>query len=650
MRRGWFVVSLALGIAVAAPRAWAQSSGAPPFEQNIDMQQFRPAPGPNNFLTLPGSRVSGSGQVSLGAWVNYGYRPFTIFNANCPNADNDVGCTRGGVRSRPVEHLATLDLMATVTLARRVQLGLTLPLSMASGQAINPNTAYPLNDTATRTAFALGDPRIEAKVRITGEGMQGFALGVTAFGTVPTGRFTGGENHFLADGTPSLGARALADYRRGRFAALATLGVLWRPETLQLLSTAVGTRLLWGVGVGVDATPRLTLLAEVFGSNDFTASQQANPVEGNLAARYTVGDIALTLGGGTGFQRGAGAPVARGFLGFVWAPQRSDGDGDGVYDQFDRCPTEVEDRDGYEDDDGCPDDDNDGDGLPDPTDRCPDEAEDRDQFQDQDGCPDPDNDNDGVPDGYDSCPREPEDRDGDNDDDGCPDNDRDRDGIVDDNDRCPTDPEDMDGFNDADGCPEPDNDGDGIPDVNDQCSDQPETRNGVDDNDGCPDDVPDRDRDGIPDDRDRCPNEPETFNNLQDDDGCPENTAALVALEGGQIALRDAINFAQGSDRIVGGASFRVLDALVAFLNFHPEIAAVEIQAHTDDRGDARENRALATRRALAVKAYLVDHGIRADRLSTLGVGPDRPIASNDTAEGRARNRRIEFHVVSPRP
>jgi len=649
MQRGWYV-ALALGMTVAAPRVWAQSSGAPPFDQNIDMQQFRPAPGPNNLLTVAGSRVSGSGQVSLGAWGNYGYRPFTIFNASCPNAENDEGCARGGVRSRPIEHIATLDLMATVTIAQRLQLALTLPLTVAAGQAINPVTAYPLNGTETRTGFALGDPRLEAKVRITGEGMHGFSFGAMAFGTIPTGQFTGGENRFVADGTPSLGARAIGDFRRGRFTAVANLGVVWRPETLQLLSTSVGTRLLWGAGVGVDATPRIAFLGEVYGSNDFSALQQANPVEGNLAVRYAVGDIALTLGGGTGFQRGAGAPVARAFLGFTWAPQRSDTDGDGVYDQFDRCPAELEDRDGFDDLDGCPEDDNDGDGIPDATDRCPDEAEDRDQFQDQDGCPDRDNDNDGVPDGYDSCPREPEDRDGDHDEDGCPDNDRDRDGVPDETDRCPTDPEDVDGFQDTDGCPEPDNDGDGVPDVSDQCSDQPETMNGVDDADGCPDNVPDRDRDGISDDRDRCPNDPETFNNTQDDDGCPENTAALATLENGQVVLHEAINFAQGSDRIVGGASFRVLDAVVAMLTFHPEVAAVEIQAHTDDRGDARENRAISARRATAVKAYLVDHGIRAERLSTMGVGPDRPLTTNDTAEGRARNRRIEMHVVGARP
>ena len=97
-----------------------------------------------------------------------------------------------------------------------------------------------------------------------------------------------------------------------------------------------------------------------------------------------------------------------------------DRDRDGVLDLDDRCPEELEDRDGYRDTDGCPDADNDRDGIPDLTDRCPDAPEDADGFEDGDGCPEPDNDLDGIPDAYDQCPRTPEDRDGFEDQDGCP--------------------------------------------------------------------------------------------------------------------------------------------------------------------------------------------------------------------------------------
>jgi OOP family OmpA-OmpF porin len=138
-------------------------------------------------------------------------------------------------------------------------------------------------------------------------------------------------------------------------------------------------------------------------------------------------------------------------------PGPKDSDGDGLNDDVDKCPQEAEDKDGFQDDDGCPDPDNDGDGVADASDKCPTDPEDKDGFQDEDGCPDPDNDNDGIPDAADKCPNEAEDK---------------------------------DGFQDEDGCPDPDNDGDGVPDATDKCPDKPETKNGFEDEDGCPDEIP----------------------------------------------------------------------------------------------------------------------------------------------------------------
>jgi OOP family OmpA-OmpF porin len=98
-----------------------------------------------------------------------------------------------------------------------------------------------------------------------------------------------------------------------------------------------------------------------------------------------------------------------------------DTDGDGIPDSIDKCPNEPEDKDGFQDEDGCPDPDNDGDGILDKDDKCPNEAEDKDGFQDEDGCPDPDNDGDGILDVNDKCPNEPETVNGYQDEDGCPD-------------------------------------------------------------------------------------------------------------------------------------------------------------------------------------------------------------------------------------
>jgi OOP family OmpA-OmpF porin len=123
----------------------------------------------------------------------------------------------------------------------------------------------------------------------------------------------------------------------------------------------------------------------------------------------------------------------------------------------DECPLIPEDRDGDEDEDGCPEGeagDRDGDTILDANDQCPDDPEDRDGFQDTDGCPDYDNDGDTIKDVDDLCPNEPEDRDGFNDVDGCPDVDNDNDRILDVDDDCPNDPETYNGFEDEDGCPD----------------------------------------------------------------------------------------------------------------------------------------------------------------------------------------------------
>jgi hypothetical protein len=98
-----------------------------------------------------------------------------------------------------------------------------------------------------------------------------------------------------------------------------------------------------------------------------------------------------------------------------------DHDHDGIPDDVDKCPDEPEDKDGFEDEDGCPDYDNDQDGIVDAKDKCPNVAEDRDGFEDEDGCPDLDNDHDGIPDRFDHCPNQPETINGIDDEDGCPD-------------------------------------------------------------------------------------------------------------------------------------------------------------------------------------------------------------------------------------
>ena len=134
-------------------------------------------------------------------------------------------------------------------------------------------------------------------------------------------------------------------------------------------------------------------------------------------------------------------------------PKPGDRDGDGYLDNVDKCPDEPENYQGYQDEDGCPDDpDSDGDGIPDSADACELLREDIDGYLDTDGCPDLDNDLDDVPDEVDKCPDVPEDPDGYEDDDGCPEDDNDKDEVPDLKDECPNIPGVKDGA--KPGCPQ----------------------------------------------------------------------------------------------------------------------------------------------------------------------------------------------------
>jgi len=248
-----------------------------------------------------------------------------------------------------------------------------------------------------------------------------------------------------------------------------------------------------------------------------------------------------------------------------------------------------------------------------------------------------DSDGDGIPDHRDHCPADPEDQDGYEDEDGCPDPDNDKDGILDVNDACPNEPEDRDGFEDSDGCPDPDNDQDGILDGKDKCPNEPEDMDGFEDGDGCPD--PDNDKDGILDQFDACPNEygPENPN------GC-HSQFNFIEVTAEKIALKQAIFFKTGKSSILA-KSHPLLDEVTLVLRSRPTLH-VRIEGHTDLRGNRSQNLQLSQSRAESVRLYLTGHGISGDRMEARGYGPDRPIDSNSAANGRERNRRVEFLIT----
>ncbi len=283
-----------------------------------------------------------------------------------------------------------------------------------------------------------------------------------------------------------------------------------------------------------------------------------------------------------------------------------DRDGDGVVDKKDNCPDIA----GPADLKGCPD--SDGDGIVDIEDQCPQVA----GGAALKGCPD--SDGDGVIDMEDQCPNTPGLRSMS----GCPDSDGD--GIVDANDECPNEA----GTSLNKGCPDKDSDGDGISDSKDACP----TVAGIGKFNGCPD----RDGDGIQDSKDNCPDTPGAASNS----GCP----VISEVDRSVLDLAvQAVRFKTSRASLLD-ESYPIMDQVVDILNRYPDYN-VNVLGFTDDRGNAAANQTLSANRAKTVADYLVSKGVSRSRITSQGFGETSPIASNDTAEGRRMNRRVEFDL-----
>jgi OmpA-OmpF porin, OOP family len=234
-----------------------------------------------------------------------------------------------------------------------------------------------------------------------------------------------------------------------------------------------------------------------------------------------------------------------------------------------------------------------------------------------------DTDNDGIPDKEDKCPLQP----GTKKYHGCPVPDTDKDGIDDEHDSCKTIP----GLARYNGCPVPDSDKDGIDDEHDSCKTIP----GIAKYNGCP--IPDKDGDGVNDEEDKCPDVAGTAANH----GCPEIKKEVTEKVN---YVAHYILFATKSDSLAP-SSYLALNDLVDLLNKHPELH-LTIEGHTDNVGTAEHNMTLSEKRAGAVKSYLLLKGINESRITAIGYGMDKPIADNNTPQGKAKNRRVELKVA----
>ena len=424
INRGWVATLLTLALGISSS-ATAQSS-------QIDLNQFRPAElATDGFAT---STPDGQGHVRFGfqVWLDY----------------SDDALEVAG--QKVVHQQMTGHLMLSLGLVDHLVLFVDMPYHFIIKEGSGVNTGFPMKHQN------VGDLYFGARFNFYGTREDVFQIGAQAAMTINTASLASSAQTFAGqvDEKPYLGGwfELLLNFNAGDVVRI-PLQVGYKLGTQgQLLGVPpdvffVGNEFTYGGGLLIMlGDDQFMISAEAFGRTaanstvDFW-SKNETPVE-VLGGFKWLPDFGFTLGvgGSAGVTDGYGAPDWRvfGMLGYTMPADKKapDADGDGIPDELDKCPTEAEDFDDFQDEDGCPDLDNDGDGVLDVDDKCPNDPEDIDGFEDEDGCPDPDNDGDGILDADDQCPNDA----GPPENDGCPDPDRDGDGVPDRIDNCPDEP------------------------------------------------------------------------------------------------------------------------------------------------------------------------------------------------------------------
>ena len=599
----WRALVAALAVTAALPSSASAQEGVP-------LPKFNPAPAGDRFFGVPSPYAAGDPVAPhvmlLG---DYAHNPLVVGRRNADGSTETL--------TSVVEHQLILHLNGGVALFNRLNINLDLPLFLLQDGRSSPEAGL-----AASNAFALGDLRLGLRARLFGEYYDGFQLGIGGYVWFPTSGATKDAAFYASDqnvrGLPQVYLGGIVD----RFVWSTALGVEVRadqqfpPATPGVQQTSQSSRFDGGIGLGVrlgderqfQIGPEATVGFDLINPNGKNVNFEAL-----LGAKWRfIKDMEAGIAAGPGMTRGIGTPDVRVVASIAYTPYVK--------------PKDV---------------DRDKDGIVDEQDACPDVPGVRSEDPKKNGCPPPsDRDKDGIIDTDDACPDVPGVKSDDPKKNGCPPPppDRDKDGIVDDQDACP----DLAGVPNEDpkkhGCP-PDKDGDGVYDADDACVDVPGIKTADKATNGCP---PDTDGDGFRDDKDACPREKGVDDPDPTKRGCPK----AVRVSETEIIILQQVQF-DTAKAVIKKESDALLDEVAGVLKEHPELDLLEVQGHTDSRAARAYNLKLSEDRAKAVVKALEKRGIEGKRLTAKGYGPDRPIAGNDTEEGRQKNRRVQFIVLS---
>ncbi|MFT3764887.1 MAG: OmpA family protein [Minicystis sp.] len=575
-------------LAAAAPDASAQQS--PSQSQSLALDRFNPAPAGDRMFGVQSPFVAGHLVPHVMLLADYAHNPLVLRQLS----DNQ---NLGSV----VTNQLFFHLNGGIALWNRLNVNLDIPIALVNSGA-SPIVAGQQFVSPNKAEF--GDLRLGLRARIWGDYFDPFQIAIGGYLWFPTGS----KDAFVSDGSFRGLPQVIIGGRTDRIVYSAAVGPEIR-KSQSFAGVGQGTMLDWGAGIGflLLDNRHLQLGLEATGGLTFKDVQKrSNNAEVMAHVRYrVVDDLEIGVGAGPGLSSGIGTPDFRGVLMIAYSPEpKQDRDGDGIADREDACP-DVK-------------------GVPsaDPK---------------MHGCPPPpaDRDHDGILDEVDACPdvkgvasEDPKKH-------GCP-PDRDGDGIIDAEDACP----DVKGVHTSDpktnGCP-PDRDGDGIIDAEDACPDVKGVHTSDPKTNGCP---PDRDGDGIIDPEDACPDVKGPKNADPAKNGCP-----MVAVTATEVFILEQVQF--DVDRAtIKKVSDSLLDNVAAVLKEHAELTKIEVQGHTDNTGNRVHNKQLSQARADAVVKALVKRGVAKKRLTAVGYGQDKPIADNATAEGKQKNRRVQFVIL----